>query len=130
MDRLAFGGSGCVHRAELSLSLCSPSLRPEPSWVGLLLLATAAVIMPGLGRAKRHLATELDSASLRADAAQSSAGAYLSGDCLGGPFVQRLGSGGLGPILSPRSGFCPSSSSRRARHSKAAFAVVCWSTAA
>src|ERR1700722_9566750 len=43
-----------------AVSLCLPSLRPEPSWVGVLLLATAAVIMPGLGRAKRHLAAELD----------------------------------------------------------------------
>ena len=51
---------------------------------GVLLLATAAVIMPGLGRAKRHLAAELDSASLRADAAQSSACAYLSWIALAG----------------------------------------------
>jgi divalent metal cation (Fe/Co/Zn/Cd) transporter len=67
-----------------AVSLCLPSLRPEPSWVGVLLLATAAVIMPGLGRAKRHLAAELDSASLRADAAQSSACAYLSWIALAG----------------------------------------------
>jgi Cation efflux family len=67
-----------------TVSLCFPSLRPEPSWVGVLLLATAAVIMPGLGRAKRHLAAELDSASLRADAAQSSACAYLSWIALAG----------------------------------------------
>ena len=40
--------------------------------------------MPGLGRAKRHLAAELDSASLRADAAQSSACAYLSWIALAG----------------------------------------------
>jgi divalent metal cation (Fe/Co/Zn/Cd) transporter len=67
-----------------AVSLCFPGLRPEPSWIGVLLLATAAVIMPGLGRAKRHLAAELGSASLRADAAQSSACAYLSWIALAG----------------------------------------------
>ena len=67
-----------------AVSLWFPGLRPEPSWVGILLLAAAAVIMPGLGRAKRRLAAQLDSASLRADAAQSSACAYLSWIALAG----------------------------------------------
>ncbi len=67
-----------------TISLWFSSLRPEPSWVGVVLLATAAVIMPRLGRAKRQLAAELDSVSLRADAAQSSACAYLSWIALAG----------------------------------------------
>lgn len=51
---------------------------PRPSVVGIGLLLVAAFGMPWLANQKRKLATELSSASLKADAAESSLCGYLS----------------------------------------------------
>jgi divalent metal cation (Fe/Co/Zn/Cd) transporter len=51
---------------------------PRPSVVGIILLLVAAIGMPWLASQKRKLATRLSSASLNADAAESSLCGYLS----------------------------------------------------
>jgi divalent metal cation (Fe/Co/Zn/Cd) transporter len=51
---------------------------PAPSLVGIILLIAAAIAMPWLANQKRKLATEVASASLRADAAESAVCGYLS----------------------------------------------------
>jgi divalent metal cation (Fe/Co/Zn/Cd) transporter len=57
---------------------------PRPSFVGIALLIVAAFGMPWLAREKRKLATQLSTASLNADAAQSSLCGYLSWIALAG----------------------------------------------
>jgi divalent metal cation (Fe/Co/Zn/Cd) transporter len=57
---------------------------PRPSFVGIGLLIVAAFGMPWLAREKQKLATQLSTASLNADAAQSSLCGYLSWIALGG----------------------------------------------
>ncbi len=51
---------------------------PKPSYLGMAVLATAALIMPWLAREKRRLSTVTGSAALRADAAESAICFYLS----------------------------------------------------
>ncbi len=62
----------------ISVSLLIPGSEPKPSLLGIAVLVVAALIMPGLGRAKRSLATSIQSSALRADAAQSSLCSYFS----------------------------------------------------
>jgi divalent metal cation (Fe/Co/Zn/Cd) transporter len=50
----------------------------RPSYLGIAILAAAAVFMPLLARAKRRLSAATGSAALRADAAESSVCGYLS----------------------------------------------------
>ena len=57
---------------------------PQESLVGILLAAFSVVFMPLLARAKRRLASEIDSSALRADSIQSDLCAYLSGILLVG----------------------------------------------
>jgi divalent metal cation (Fe/Co/Zn/Cd) transporter len=59
-------------------ALADPRLRPQPSRLGMALLAAAAGVMPWLARQKKKLAIEAKSGSLNADAAQSSLCAYLA----------------------------------------------------
>lgn len=58
--------------------------KPEVSYLGMIVLIAAALIMPWLGGQKRRLATAANSAALRADATQSSVCAYLAWIALGG----------------------------------------------
>lgn len=58
--------------------------KPRPSYLGIALLIAAAVVMPWLGRRKRKLAAAASSASLRADAAQSSICGYMAWIALAG----------------------------------------------
>jgi len=51
---------------------------PQPSFAGLVLLIVAAIGMPWLASQKRKLATQVASASLRADATESALCGYLS----------------------------------------------------
>lgn len=51
---------------------------PQTSYLGMAVLGIAAFLMPWLAREKRRLSALTESASLRADAAQSAACAYLS----------------------------------------------------
>jgi divalent metal cation (Fe/Co/Zn/Cd) transporter len=57
---------------------------PEPSPVGLLILALSVLVMPVLARAKRRVARALESRALAADATQTSLCAYLSAIALAG----------------------------------------------
>jgi divalent metal cation (Fe/Co/Zn/Cd) transporter len=57
---------------------------PRPSLVGIVLLVVAAFGMPWLANQKRSLAARLSSASLKADAAESSLCGYLSWIALAG----------------------------------------------
>jgi divalent metal cation (Fe/Co/Zn/Cd) transporter len=63
---------------------------PRTSVVGIVLLVVAAFGMPWLASQKRNLATQLSSASLRADAAESSLCAYLSWIALAGLVANAL----------------------------------------
>jgi Co/Zn/Cd efflux system component len=51
---------------------------PKPSYLGMMVLAAAAFIMPLLGKEKRRLSALTGSAALRADAAESFLCAYMS----------------------------------------------------
>jgi divalent metal cation (Fe/Co/Zn/Cd) transporter len=51
---------------------------PQPTYLGVAVLASAAAIMPWLARQKRQLSAMTNSAALRADAAESALCAYLS----------------------------------------------------
>jgi divalent metal cation (Fe/Co/Zn/Cd) transporter len=63
---------------------------PRPSIVGIVLLIVAAFGMPWLASQKRKLATQLSSASLRADAVESSLCGYLSWIALAGLVANAL----------------------------------------
>ena len=64
--------------------------QPRPSFVGIGLLIVAAFGMPWLAGQKQKLATQLSSAALRADAAESSLCGYLSWIALLGLVVNAL----------------------------------------
>ena len=64
--------------------------QPRPSFVGIGLLIVAAFGMPWLAREKRNLAAQLSTASLDADAAQSSLCGYLSWIALAGLLVNAV----------------------------------------
>jgi divalent metal cation (Fe/Co/Zn/Cd) transporter len=57
---------------------------PQPSFAGIILLIVAAIGMPWLASQKRKLATQIVSASLNADAAESALCGYLSWIALAG----------------------------------------------
>jgi len=63
---------------------------PRTSLVGIALLVVAAFGMPWLANQKRNLATQLSSASLRADAAESSLCGYLAWIALAGLVANAL----------------------------------------
>jgi len=73
---LLFGVAACV--AVVSAVSLLGYHEPQPTYVGLAILAGAAAIMPWLARQKRQLSAVTNSAVLRADAAQSALCAYLS----------------------------------------------------
>jgi len=52
--------------------------RPRPTYLGIVILIGAAMVMPWLAREKRKLSAATSSAALRADAVQSGLCAYLS----------------------------------------------------
>ena len=62
---------------------------PQPSFAGIILLIVAAIGMPWLASQKRKLATQVASASLRADATESALCGYLSLDRSGRTVGQR-----------------------------------------
>ena len=66
------------------------SREARPSFVGIGLLCAAAFVMPFLGRRKRQLAEMASSASLRADAAESSLCGYMAWIALAGLAVNAL----------------------------------------
>jgi divalent metal cation (Fe/Co/Zn/Cd) transporter len=74
-----------VYIAAQSLyTLMASESKPAPSYLGIGLLVTAAIVMPLLGRRKRQLAIATRSSSLQADAAQSSLCGYLAWIALAG----------------------------------------------
>ena len=79
---LLFAVAACV-AAISSVSLLGYH-EPQPTYLGLAILAGAAVIMPWLAQQKRRLSTTTKSAALRADAAESTLCAYLSWIALAG----------------------------------------------
>jgi divalent metal cation (Fe/Co/Zn/Cd) transporter len=66
------------------LALTNPAFRPQPSYLGVLLLITAAILMPWLSNRKRMLAAKASSASLKADAVQSAMCGYMAWIALAG----------------------------------------------
>jgi divalent metal cation (Fe/Co/Zn/Cd) transporter len=63
---------------------------PKPSYLGMAILAVAAVFMPLLARAKRRLSAATGSAALRADAAESGVCGYLSLIALAGLAINAI----------------------------------------
>jgi len=63
---------------------------PRPSYLGMAVLAAAALLMPWLAKEKRRLSALTASAALRADAAESALCAYLSLLALAGLAVRAL----------------------------------------
>lgn len=57
---------------------------PAATYLGIAIAALAMVVMPLLGRAKRKIAVNLNSAAMHADARQTDLCAYLSGILLAG----------------------------------------------
>lgn len=72
------------------VALTNPRFRPEPSYVGIALLIASAFAMPWLAVRKRILAGRTKSASLKADAVQSSMCGYLAWIALGGLALNAL----------------------------------------
>jgi divalent metal cation (Fe/Co/Zn/Cd) transporter len=72
------------------LAVTSPRFRPEPSYLGIVLLMVAAIFMPWLASQKRALAARANSGALKADAVQSSMCAYLAWIALGGLVVNAI----------------------------------------
>ncbi|CAM4094298.1 cation diffusion facilitator family transporter [Mycobacterium basiliense] len=58
--------------------------RPQTSWVGIALAITSMIVMPLLGRAKRHLGARLGSATTSGEGTQNLLCAYLAGAVLVG----------------------------------------------
>jgi divalent metal cation (Fe/Co/Zn/Cd) transporter len=73
--------------AAKSLMLREP---PESSYIGIALSALSLVVMPLLARAKRRVATSLNSRALQADSRQTDICAYLSAILLGGLVLNAL----------------------------------------
>jgi divalent metal cation (Fe/Co/Zn/Cd) transporter len=63
---------------------------PEKSLPGILLALASLVVMPLLARAKRRVASALDSGAMQADSRQTDLCAYLSAILLGGLIVNAL----------------------------------------
>jgi divalent metal cation (Fe/Co/Zn/Cd) transporter len=63
---------------------------PERSVPGMVLALVSLVVMPLLARAKRHVASGIDSAAMRADARQTDFCTYLSAILLGGLILNAL----------------------------------------
>ncbi|MEO8573158.1 MAG: cation transporter [Pyrinomonadaceae bacterium] len=57
---------------------------PEASYIGIVLLVVSLIVMPILARSKRHVAKQIDSRALKADARQTDLCVYLSAISLGG----------------------------------------------
>jgi divalent metal cation (Fe/Co/Zn/Cd) transporter len=64
--------------------------QPQPSYLGIIILISAAGLMPWLAKQKRKLSAATGSAALRADAAQSGLCAYLSLVALAGLGVNAI----------------------------------------
>ncbi len=91
-----------------ALSLVFPRLRPEPTTAGVILLATASIVMPLFGWAKKRLARQSGIKALSADAAQANVCAWLSWISLAAlalnrffhlPLADSVGSLALLPLL-------------------------------
>lgn len=63
---------------------------PETSYVGIAIAAASLVVMPLLAKAKRRVATNLDSRAMRADSRQTDICAYLSAILLVGLSLNAL----------------------------------------
>lgn len=81
---LSFFGIAAYVIWEAIADLVGVSQRPDPSTLGIVVLALSVVVMPILAWAKRRVASGLDSAALRADAAETRLCFYLSAVVLAG----------------------------------------------
>jgi divalent metal cation (Fe/Co/Zn/Cd) transporter len=63
---------------------------PQGSYVGIALAALSLVVMPVLARAKRRVASKIQSKALQADSRQTDICAYLSAILLGGLLLNEL----------------------------------------
>jgi divalent metal cation (Fe/Co/Zn/Cd) transporter len=87
-------GSGlsllCVYVVVMAALAIISRTKPETSFVGIGLAIVAVIGMPVLARTKRRIATQIDSAALRGDAACSITCAYMAGTLLVGLLLNAL----------------------------------------
>ena len=74
----------CAYVVLTSVAGLAMRIKPDPSAIGLAVAAVALVAMPLLARAKRGVNRVIDSASLRADIAETISCAYLAAITLAG----------------------------------------------
>jgi divalent metal cation (Fe/Co/Zn/Cd) transporter len=74
----------CAYVALSSIAGLALGLKPDASGIGLAVAAVALIVMPLLAGAKRGVNRILDSASLRADIAETMSCAYLAAVTLAG----------------------------------------------
>jgi divalent metal cation (Fe/Co/Zn/Cd) transporter len=79
-----------VFVAIVSLRALLGYTEPKPSYLGVVVLAAASLIMPWLARQKRRLSAQTGSAALRADAGESALCAWLSFIALAGLGIHAL----------------------------------------
>jgi len=79
-----------IYIAYQSITDLSRGRAPEPSIPGIILACASLVAMPLLSRSKRHVARELGSAAMHADARQTEFCTYLSAILLGGLLMNAL----------------------------------------
>lgn len=95
-ERIAARIAGCLLFVVAAYVIIASALallghaEPQPSIVGIVLLIAAALGMPWLAGRKQKLAAQISSASLKADAAESSVCGYLSWIALVGLVVNAI----------------------------------------
>ena len=72
------------------VAFTNPHFRPQPSYLGIVLLIGAVIVMPWLSNQKKTLAAKTRSGALKADAVQSSMSGYLAWIALGGLVVNAI----------------------------------------
>jgi len=90
---LGFGGDSLIVAAFVMIASAAALLgysEVRTSFVGIVLLLLAAVIMPWLATEKRHLAAKTGSGALRADAAESALCGYMAWIALAGLVVNAV----------------------------------------
>ena len=79
-----------IYVADEAISSLARHEAPEKSWFGIAVAMASLVAMPLLARAKRRVASRLNSGALHADSRQTDICAYLSAVLLGGLLLNAL----------------------------------------
>jgi divalent metal cation (Fe/Co/Zn/Cd) transporter len=80
----------CAYVALTSIAGLVLRIEPQPSWLGVLVAASAVIVMPWLAARKRAANETIQSPALRADIAESITCAYLAAVTLAGAAIHAL----------------------------------------